>query len=189
MATNAAIPRWDCGVLQPVPRGVRHAAATMRAPRVAKRRATHRTYAIADLAPFLCAHAPPGSLIPVGTSPVPSGGETPTLVGGLLDASGSFSEGKPGLSRLSNQLMCRTCRRWCAVPLHRTKHLKGRAGRAQTGGHDDLTFMTSAPQHHGAFWHFPPRRARSLKARANYATHPTPRARKSIGSVSVVITT
>ena len=52
-----------------------------------------------------------------------------------------------------------------------------------------LTFTTSAPQHHGAFWHFPPRRARSLKARANHATHPTPRARESIGYVSVVITT
>ena len=45
--------------------------------------------------------------------------------------------------------MCRSCRRWCAVPLHRTEHLNGRAGRAQTGGHDDLTFMTSAPQHQG----------------------------------------
>ena len=32
-------------------------------------------------------------------------------------------------------------------------------------------------------------RLRSLKARANHATHPTPRARESIGSVSVVITT
>ena len=106
----------------------------------------------------------------------------------MLHVIGS-SEGKRDLSRLSSQLMCRTCRRWCAVPLHRTKHLKGRAGRAQTGGHDDLTFMTSAPQHHGAFWHFPPRRARSLKARANHATHPTPRARESIGYVSVVITT
>ena len=116
-------------------------------------------------------------------------GDAPTFAGGLLDVSGSFSEGKPGLSRLSNQLMCRTCRRWCAMPLHRTKHLKGRAGRAQIGGHDDLTSMTSASEHHGAFWHFPPRRARSLKARANHATHPTPRARDSIGSVSVVITT
>ena len=37
-----------------------------------------------------------------------SGGETPILVGGLLDVSGSFSEGKPDLSRLSNQLMCPT---------------------------------------------------------------------------------
>ena len=63
------------------------------------------------------------------------------------------------------------------------------AERKKIGGHDDLTFMTSAPQHHGAFWHFPPRRARSLKARANHATHPTPRARESIGYVSVVITT
>ena len=53
-----------------------------------------------------------------------NGGETPKLVGDLLDVSGSFSEGKPGLSRLSNQLMWRSCRRWCAVPLHRTKHLE-----------------------------------------------------------------
>ena len=104
------------------------------------------------------------------------------MLGGLLDVSGSFSEGKPDLSRLSNQLMCHTCRRWCAVPRHRTKHLEGPAGRAQIGGHDDLSFMTSAPQHH-AFWHFPPRRARSLKARANHATHPTPRAWESIGYV------
>ena len=116
-----------------------------------------------------------------------SGGETPTMLGGLLDVSGPFSEGKPDLSRLSNQLMCRRCRRWCAVPRHRTKHLEGPAGRAQIGGHDNLSFMTSAPQHHGAFWHFPPKRARSLKARANHATHPTPRARESIGYVSVII--
>ena len=91
------------------------------------------------------------------------------------------------LSPLSNQLVCRTCHRWCAVPLHRTKH-EGPAGRAQVGGHDDLSSMTSAPQHHGAFWHFPPRRAFSLEAMANHATHPMPRARESIGSVSVVIT-
>ena len=99
-------------------------------------------------------------------------------------------EAFPDLSRLSNQLMRRTCcRGWCAVPLHRTKRLEGPAGRASTGGHGDLSFMTSAPQHHGAFWHFPPRRARSLKARAHHATHPPPRAWESIGYVSVVITT
>ena len=35
----------------------------------------------------------------------PSGGEMPNMLGALFDVSESFSEGKPGLSWLSNQLM------------------------------------------------------------------------------------
>ena len=62
--------------------------------------------------------------------------------------------------RLSNQLTADVvsylsqvvrCAPACIGIGRSTKHLEGRAGRAQIGGHGDLSLMTSAPQHHGAF--------------------------------------
>ena len=85
-------------------------------------------------------------------------------------------KGKRDLSRLRMEQLRRENTAGVAVRLLRMKRRQCPAGRAQTGGNDDLSFMTSDPQDHGAFWHFPPRRARSLKARANHATHAPPNA-------------
>ena len=41
--------------------------------------------------------------------------------------------------------MCRVCHGGCVVRLFRMKRRDSPPGRAQTGGHDDLTFVTSAP--------------------------------------------
>ena len=46
---------------------------------------------------------------------------------------------------LSKFQMCRVCHGGCVVRLFRMKRRDSPPGRAQTGGHDDPTFVTSAP--------------------------------------------
>ena len=53
-----------------------------------------------------------------------------------------------------------------AVRLLRMKRRKCLAGRAQAGGHEDLSMVANAQEHPRACWHFPPRQGRSLRGRA-----------------------
>ena len=106
----------------------------------------------------------------------------------MLHVIGS-SEGKRDLSRLRMNQLRRENTAGVAVRLLRMKRRECLAGRAQAGGHDDLSMVANAQEHPRACWHFPPRQGRSLKGRPNHATHPAPRARELIGYVSVVITT
>ena len=46
---------------------------------------------------------------------------------------------------LSKFQMCRVCHGGCVVRLFRMNRRESPPGRAQTGGHDDPTFVTSAP--------------------------------------------
>ena len=82
----------------------------------------------------------------------------------MLHVIGS-SEGKRDLSRLRMNQLRRENTAGVAVRLLRMKRRECLlAGRAQAGGHDDLSMVANAQEHPRACRHFPPRQGRSLKA-------------------------
>ena len=87
----------------------------------------------------------------------------------MLHVIGS-SEGKRDLSRLRMNQLRRENTASVAVHLLRMKRRECLAGRAQAGGHDDLSMVANAQEHPRACWHFPPRQGRSLKGRPKHAS-------------------